>query len=220
MAGTTVNENNVVYKTLQRAISEAGFRVGLEQVLAEGAGKEKRQAVKSILHEYAQVDNDELTNQIHENFLRLLEEAYQQLDIQPQPNTEEVLKALKEQNIITILNTGYNRKTAQSITNKLGWKEGIDFDSLVTATDVGKNRPNPDMILLAMKRFNISDASNVVKVGDSIIDIEEGKNAGCGITVGITTGAHTYKQLQSANPDFIINDLMELLPLIYSENKY
>ena len=39
MAGTTVNENNVVYKTLQKAINEAGYNFTLEKVLAEGAGK-------------------------------------------------------------------------------------------------------------------------------------------------------------------------------------
>ncbi len=122
--------------------------------------------------------------------------------------------ALKEKGIVNVLNTGYNRKTALSITDKLGWKEGTDFDCLVTATDVGKNRPSPDMILFAMEQFHLTNASEVIKVGDSIIDIEEGKNAGCGMNIGITTGAHTYEQLASANPNFIINNLIELLPLI------
>ena len=49
MAGTTVDEDNVVYKTLQSEINKAGFSFSLEQVLAEGAGKEKRQAIKDIL---------------------------------------------------------------------------------------------------------------------------------------------------------------------------
>jgi phosphoglycolate phosphatase-like HAD superfamily hydrolase len=53
-----------------------------------------------------------------------------------------------------------------------------------------------------------------VKVGDSIIDIEEGKNAGCALSIGITTGAHSYEQLASANPNHIINHLSELLPVI------
>ncbi len=218
MAGTTVNENNVVYKTLKKAINEAGFTVSLDEVLSEGAGKEKLQAVKNILQRYAHVTDDTIANQIHDTFLHLLEEAYRTLDIIPQPNTEEVFKALKEQHIITVLNTGYNRKTAQSITDKLGWKEGTDFDCLVTATDVGKNRPSPDMILFAMKQFHLTYTSSVVKVGDSIIDIEEGKNAGCGMNIGITTGAHTYEQLQSAYPDYIIDDLRELLPLIDGEH--
>jgi phosphoglycolate phosphatase-like HAD superfamily hydrolase len=54
----------------------------------------------------------------------------------------------------------------------------------------------------------------VIKVGDSIIDIEEGKNAGCKLSIGITTGAHTYVQLASANPNGIIHHLSQLLPLI------
>jgi phosphoglycolate phosphatase-like HAD superfamily hydrolase len=69
------------------------------------------------------------------------------------------------------------------------------------------------MIRLAMKQFNITDAREVAKVGDSIIDIEEGANAGCGLNIGITTGAHTKQQLRTANPDHIIDDLLELLAL-------
>ena len=214
MAGTTVNENNVVYKTLHKAINEAGYSVSLQEVLAQGAGKEKLQAVKSILSGSLHITDDALANQIHNNFLVLLDEAYQNLTITPQPNAEEVFRALKEEDILVVLNTGYNRKTAQSITDKLGWIEGTHFDRLVTATDVNKNRPNPDMILFAMQQFNITDPSEVIKVGDSDIDIEEGKNAGCGLNIGITTGAHTYQQLQAAQPDYIINDLAELLPLI------
>jgi phosphoglycolate phosphatase-like HAD superfamily hydrolase len=60
----------------------------------------------------------------------------------------------------------------------------------------------------------VDNAGDVVKVGDSTIDIEEGQNAGCGISVGITTGAHTYDQLLTANPDYIIDDLLDLLPII------
>ena len=69
------------------------------------------------------------------------------------------------------------------------------------------------MIQLAMNKFNIENPKSVIKVGDSIIDIEEGKNANCGLTIGITTGAHTQQQLLSANPDFIINNLIELQQL-------
>jgi phosphonatase-like hydrolase len=113
-----------------------------------------------------------------------------------------------------VLNTGYTRETAQSLVDKLGWEKGKEFDLMVTATDVDKSRPSPDMIFFAMKQFDITDASTVVKVGDSIIDVEEGRNAGCGLNIGVTTGAHTYEQLQSANPEHIINNLMELLPLL------
>lgn len=214
MAGTTVNENNVVYKTLRIAINEAGFDFTLDQVLEQGAGKEKKQAIRSILTAFAGIQDEELTDKIYKNFFEKLTEAYNREEILPQKNAAELFAELKKRDILSILNTGYDRATAQSIVDKLGWKEGEDFDGLVTATDVGRNRPEPDMILFAMKRFNLTDANQVVKVGDSAIDIEEGRNAGCGLSIGITTGAHTADQLQTAQPDKIIDDLMEVLPLI------
>ena len=214
MAGTTVNENNLVYKTLQKAINEAGFDFNLEQVLTEGAGKEKKQAIRSILAVYAGVDDEGLIGQIYQSFMGQLTEAYSKADIQPQNNALALFTALKRRNAYAVLNTGYDRSTAQSIINKLGWKEGVDFDGLVTASDVSKNRPEPDMIYFAMSKFGIVNSNEVAKVGDSIVDIQEGQNAGCGLTIGTTTGAHTEEQLLSAKPDYIINDLIDILPIL------
>ncbi|PAW94625.1 HAD family hydrolase [Mucilaginibacter sp. MD40] len=214
MAGTTINEDNLVYKTLLTAINNAGYTLNLEQVLAEGAGKEKKQAIRSILLVYLNIVDEKLINQIYNNFIEQLGAAYKHFEVKPQPNAAELFNKLKEQNILTVLNTGYNRETAELLLAKLEWKEGQTFNTLVTASDVPNNRPNPDMIFHAMQKFGINDGSLVAKVGDSIIDIEEGKNAGCGLTVGITTGAHTKTQLQQANPDAIIDNLSQLSALV------
>lgn len=214
MAGTTVNEDNIVYKTLKNAINNAGFDFSLDQVLAQGAGKEKKQAIRSVLFTYAAINDETLISNIFDEFMVNLAKAYSIEEILPQPNATMLFSALKEKNILRVLNTGYDRSTASSILEKLGWKEGVEFDALVTASDVSANRPDPDMIQFAMEQFGIQDSAAVVKVGDSTIDIEEGQNAGCGLSIGITTGAHTAAQLQTANPDQIINDLMEILPLI------
>ena len=200
MAGTTVDENMVVYKTLQKALNEAGFDFTMDQVLAEGAGKEKVDAIRSILRVYADKQDDALTQDIYRNFIALLEKAYDTQDILPQHHAEELFQALRQRNIFIVLNTGYNQATAVKLITKLGWKKGEQFDSLVTATDVRHNRPYPDMIRLAMQQFDIADAVEVVKVGDSMIDIEEGVNAGCGMNIGITTGAHTREQLGLSQP--------------------
>jgi len=214
MAGTTVNENNVVYKTLQKAINEFGFGVSLDQVLTEGAGKEKLQAIKSVLKTFAGREDEQLSNSIYHKFIELLEAAYKSLNILPMDNAVALFHELKLRKILVVLNTGYNSETANSLIGKLGWIKGVDFDGLVTASDVLHNRPEPDMILLAMKQYQIQNPAQVIKIGDSIIDIEEGKNAGCGLSIGVTTGAHTLNQLQSARPDFIIDNLMELIPVI------
>ena len=217
MAGTTVDEDNVVYKTLQLAIHDNGHDFSLDQVMAEGAGKEKFQAIRSVL-KGADIEDDLLSETIYKHFKILLQEAYRYLDVKAQPNALELFRKLKQQNIFVILNTGYNTETANSLIEKLGWEKGEQYDSLITASNVKKSRPEPDMILLAMHKFNIQHASEVIKVGDSIIDIEEGKNAKCALSIGITTGAHSYDQLLSANPDYIISNLLELLEIIRDYN--
>lgn len=210
MAGTTVDEDNVVYKTLRQVINDAGYNFTLDQVLAAGAGKEKLQAIKDILNINATPADDHFAEKLYAIFDKALTETYGMIDIKPQPGAEELFKALQQKNILVVLNTGYNRATASSLLKKLGWTEGEQVDALITATEVSNNRPLPDMIYLAMKQFLISDAMEVAKIGDSIIDIEEGQNAGCGLSIGITTGAHTAAQLKTANPDYIIGSLQEL----------
>ncbi len=214
MAGTTVDEDNVVYKTVRAAINSAGYSFTQDQVQAAGAGKEKSQAIRDVLAlDNAEHDDDEV-QAIFAEFKRLLSAAYLELDVREQPHTTAVFKALRERGIKVVLNTGYDRKTAQALIDKIGWKLNENFDSLVTASDVANGRPAPDMIYLAMDRVGVVESNAVVKIGDSQIDIEEGQNSKCGLTIGITTGAQTEAQLLEANPSHIIHGLNELLDLI------
>ncbi|WP_286841691.1 MULTISPECIES: HAD family hydrolase [Sphingobacterium] len=219
MAGTTVNENNIVYKTLRNAINTVGgYELTLTEVLAHGAGKEKLQAIKTVLKNSLNLVDDELAQRMFTLFLGELEHAYEVEEIYPNTNAEELFAKLKDRDILRVLNTGYDRKTAESLLEKLNWKVGKDVDALITASDVPRNRPYPDMIELAMQKFEIADPGVVVKIGDSIIDIQEGQQAGCGLSIGITTGAHNVAQLKSANPDYVIDDLLEIVPILEKKN--
>lgn len=51
MAGTTVDEGNVVYKTVRKVINDEGYSVTLAEVLKYAAGKEKHQAITDVLKE-------------------------------------------------------------------------------------------------------------------------------------------------------------------------
>ena len=214
MAGTVVNEDNVVYKTLQKAINERGFQLTLDFVLEHGAGKEKHQAIKDIIKADIGSVDAEMATSIFEDFKVLLNEAYHKLEVGSYEGVEQMLLSLKENGIKVALNTGYDSKTAQLLLNKMDWTEGKQYDVLVTADDVVLGRPNPDMIVEAMMKLNVHDEELVLKAGDSIIDIEEGKNANCGVTIGVTTGAHTRHQLLSANPTHVLDSLTELRQLL------
>lgn len=214
MAGTTVDEGNVVYRTLHKAIEKVCPSVSFEDVLKLGAGKEKLQAIRETLSGSNISLNEATIQEIFKDFLGLLDLAYANLIVVPTNNTQRLFNELRTKDIKVVLNTGYNTVTAISLLNKLNWVKGVQYDLLVTSSDVSNNRPMPDMILYAMDKLNITDATKVIKVGDSTIDIEEGRNAGCKYNIGVTTGAHTKAQLESANPDYIFDNIYDLVSVL------
>lgn len=213
MAGTTVNEQNIVYKSLHKSINKFGIDVSLELVLSLGAGKEKYQAIKDIL-KYINITDTEKTDQIFEYFIEILDQEYLTAKVLPIDGVENVMKNLKNDGVKVVLNTGYNSQVAHALLEKLNWEKGIQYDALITADDVEQGRPFPDMIFKAMQLFDIADASKVIKAGDSAIDIEEGKNAKCGITIGVLSGAQTRLQLEEAKPDYILDSLASLYSIM------
>ena len=215
MAGTTVNEDNLVYKTVCEAIRKEGYDVNLEQTLEYGAGKEKLQAIKDILIACTdEVAVEQQADLIFINFKKNLEDAYNSFHVKPFNGMEDFFKILRKNNIKVVLNTGYDSKTANKLLELLDWSVGKTIDGLITADDVKIGRPSPEMIQMAMKQFDISDPAKVLKAGDSIIDIEEGKNANCGVVVGVLTGAQNRGLLESAHPTHIVENLVDIQDMI------
>ena len=216
MAGTTVNEDNVVYKTVRQALAKWGVDVSLETVLEFGAGKEKYKAIVDVLEATKNGREEEVdAKAVHEDFKGMLKEAYANLEVTPYEGVEELFETLKSHGVKVVLNTGYDRKTAQSLLDKLGWEPGKQIDALITADDVVKGRPSSEMIDKAMEMFGITHSEAVLKAGDSVIDIEEGKNAHCGITVAVLSGAQNREQLETAEPTYILTSLDALAGGLY-----
>lgn len=216
MAGTTVNENNLVYKTVQKVINQEGFSVSLDEVLLYGAGKEKHTAITDVLTACTtNVDIKTIADKAFNNFKVALETAYDEAQISTFNGMEAFFDSLRKHDIKIALNTGYDSKTANKLLEKLNWKVGDQVDALITSDDVVNGRPNPDMIQMAMAKFGITNPAQVLKAGDSEIDIMEGKNSGCAITVGVLSGAQNKEQLEVANPDYILNDVTELEGILF-----
>ena len=133
------------------------------------------------------------------------------------PNAEEVFVYLKTNGVKIGLDTGFSKEITNVIINRLGWLKDGKIDYVVSSDEVPAGRPQPYMIQKMMKEAGIEDAKKVVKLGDTEVDVNEGKNAGCLYTIGVTTGAFTREQLEPYEPSFIIDDLKELIDIL--ENK-
>ena len=205
MAGTVVNEDNIVYKTMYQTCLNHGMNLSFEDVLTHGAGKEKKTAFQDLI-DVKQVSLD--ADLLFQSFKKSLATAYESADVKSFIS-ESTLHNLKK-NYTIVFNTGYDKKTATKLLEKLGWEHQNEYDLLVCSNDVARGRPNPDMILFAMQHLGIQDPSKILKAGDTQIDILEGKNASCGITVGVLSGAQTKEELLEVNPDYILESLEDL----------
>ena len=216
MAGTAINENNIVYKTIHAVIEDSGYDLDLNSVLLHGAGKEKWQAIHDILQELVQNKPDSKeVSRMYKDFQDKLKFAYKISPMHLFDGVQDTINQLRKYQIKVAFNTGYSRPVAENILKKVGIEIGRDIDLLVTSSDVQHSRPAPDMIVKACETLGIGP-ENSVKIGDSKIDIEEGKNAGVKLNIGITTGAQPRNILEQAEPDFIIDHMDEFLPILAS----
>jgi len=85
-----------------------------------------------------------------------------------------------------------DESNAYSMLNQLELTEFFDF---VCGADSGYGiKPDPGIVLAFCKKCGL-DASNVVIVGDSPIDLAMGSNANVRLSVGVLTGAYTRSEL-------------------------
>jgi phosphoglycolate phosphatase-like HAD superfamily hydrolase len=101
-----------------------------------------------------------------------------------------------------------------AIVDRMGWMDNGLINASIASDEVEMGRPYPLMINTLMNDLGISSAAEVIKTGDTMVDIQEGRMAGCGLVIGITTGAYTYDELAEYAPDHIINNLLDLKQLL------
>jgi phosphonoacetaldehyde hydrolase len=100
------------------------------------------------------------------------------------PGALSCLAALHERKIRLGTTTGYPRSIGQPITDAVAAR-GWSADHSFFPDDVAAGRPAPWMIFRLMELTGVYPAAAVVKIGDTVPDVEEGRNAGVW-TVGVT----------------------------------
>ncbi len=106
----------------------------------------------------------------------------------PIPGVVETVKKLRQQGIKIGSTTGYHSQMMKQVLPKAE-QEGYVADCVITPDITGMGRPAPFMLFECMKRLQVYPATRVVKVGDTVVDILEGKNAGAW-SIGILTGSN------------------------------
>jgi phosphonatase-like hydrolase len=214
MAGTTVSDDNYVAKAFQKAFHENGIDIALEDANPL-MGYHKPLAIQMLLERLGIEYDAEFIGQVHEGFEYEMIDFYEYAaEVRPIQGAEDVFGLLKEKGIRIALNTGFSKNIANTIVQRFKWKEKGLVDDIIGSDEVEKGRPFPFMIEQLMQRAGIGDPSEVAKIGDTTVDIEEGKNAGCLYVVAVTTGACSVNELEKMHPTHIVKNLSEIPPII------
>jgi len=214
MAGTTVQEGGLVYRILRESMIQVGLDVTEDEMHAwHGAKKE------AVIEHFARqkgVPEHELEDTIlkaADVFTAGINKAY--FDEASTISHIEVdlasyFRQLRHAGVKIALDTGYPPNIQQGLVQRLGFDKICD--SWISSYDVKFGRPYPYMIHQLMERLEIENVKRVAKVGDSCRDMEMGRNAGCGLVIGVLSGADKEEELLAAGADIVV-DVITSLPL-------
>jgi phosphonatase-like hydrolase len=210
LAGTTVIDDGQVPEAFSAALAERGIAVGPGDI-RNVRGAAKRQAILDLLPRSA--DREQKAELALASFRAHLARLYLGR-VREIPGAAGTFEWLRRQGIRTALNTGFDRDTAKMLLEALGWDAGT-VDAIVCGDDVARGRPAPDMIFRCMDLTGVARAVSVANVGDTVLDLQAGHNAGAGWNIGVLTGAHE-RALMTAQPHTHLLASVAELPLLFS----
>lgn len=121
----------------------------------------------------------------------------------------DLLKEAKTRYKIAIVTSGSRADTIELLKEFNIYQY---IDAFISADDVESTKPDPEGILKILEEFQISP-KEAVYIGDLILDIKAGKNAGVQ-TIAVSTGLIPKTDLEAEMPDKIIRHIAEIPTII------
>lgn len=153
---------------------------------------------------FGQLPTEEDIQEMYEEFEEILFAILPRY-ASPINGVKEVITSLREKDIKIGSTTGYTREM-MDIVAKEAALQGYKPDFLVTPNDVPAGRPYPWMCYKNAVELGIYPMNHMIKVGDTVSDMKEGRNAGMW-TVGVILGS---SELGLTEEEVENMDLLEL----------
>ncbi len=204
--GTLVDSNPVHVRAWQRALAGRSYDVPAES-LRKHIGMGGDQFVPAVAGADAEAkDGDALRDDHAAAFAALAEHG----SIAVFPGARELLAAAKSSGMKTALATSSGPPHLKA----LAAGAGVDFSELVDATadadDAGASKPDPGLVLAALKKLGVS-AGSAALVGDSVYDGEAAGRAGVRFWAVTCGGCFTADELRAAGAEHVYADPAALL---------
>lgn len=248
-AGTAVDFGSMApVAAFAAAFASAGVPVSEEEI-RRPMGLEKRRHVERILqdpeiarrwqrvHETAPQPSD--VDTLYRGFQANLLETLPRF-AQPVPGLLETIARLRADGVRIASNTGYSSRM-MDVLAPAAREAGFVPDCIATSSDVTAGRPAPDLSWKCLELLGLRQDIHAVKVDDTAVGIEEGRNAGLwtvavavsGNEVGLplaqwsalspskqsTLRSRAYARLRKSKADYIIDTVAQLADVILAINE-
>jgi phosphoglycolate phosphatase len=202
--GTLVDTKKDIVDSVNRTLTELDLRTLDRETLSTFIGKGVNHLMTRSLEG---TGCDDLPRAI-DAFMRHYEEhLMDQTDLFP--NCRATLEHFTHKE-----NTILSNKPTRFITRIL---DALDcrapFSTIIGGDLMPEKKPDPGGLRHILEQHNVRP-EEALMIGDSLVDIETGKRAGVQ-TCGVTYGHAGRDLLETAQPDWIIDDLSELKQLIH-----
>lgn len=184
---------------------------------AENFTEEKQVSVlgpsleESMSKLFPDLDSKMLIDEYRENFKK-----YQNEMLKPLDGAVELCKTLKENGYTVGIVTTRKRPSTEECLKIVGLAEYID--DYCCGDEVEHQKPAIDGYDMIINRNNWNKA-DIVVVGDSVADVNGGKNYGA-YTIAYPSNPKKRETLENANPNAIVNSLNEVYDLINQEHNF
>ncbi len=206
--GTLVDSRKDIAVSVNHALGALHLTPITAEEIVAFVGRGVSNLIRSVLEERGPKDMNPLEGKkLFKRAIALFREHYSEHLLDNTvlyPGVEEALKVLDRVSKAVITNkpTDYSVK----ILEGLGIRQ--HFRAILGGDFGGTKKPAPDALHQLMQQFSV-DPERTMIVGDSIMDIEAGKNAGAR-TCAVLYGFGKKEDLIPLNPDYILNKIIDL----------
>jgi phosphonatase-like hydrolase len=209
LGGTTIRDRGEVPAAFTAALRDAGIPFDAGE-LAGWRGASKREVLRRLVGRSA----DPMTD-VEPVYRRFREELERRLDAAGElslPGVSVALARLKAEGIRLAVASGFDRQVVERILAAVDWASLLD--TWVSSEDAARGRPAPFMIFRAMERTGVERVDQVAVVGDTLLDLEAGWNAGAAYRIGVLSGAHDRETLGRGRLTHLVESVADVPDLL------
>ncbi len=131
--------------------------------------------------------------------------------VTPFPGAVEMVAALRARGVAVGVVTSKRLEIARRTLARCGFTDG--YDVLVCADEVTRGKPDPEPVILALERLDLTGAADrTLFVGDSPHDLKAGRAAGTK-TAAALWGPFAHDVLRAEEADYYVDEPSEVLSL-------